>query len=221
MSLSGRNEKTKITSKKKRKSSSRRWLERQLNDPYVAEAEKKGYRSRAAFKLLELNEKFHFLKPGLKVLDLGAAPGGWSQIVVKIVGKNNVIAVDFLEMEPIAGVNFLQDDFLEEETFEKIKDILNGDVVDIVLSDMAPQTTGHQQTDHLRIMALAETAFDAAKDILKPGGTFVSKLFQGGGDPEFQKLLKASFKTVKNAKPPSSRKDSSELFIVAQGFRGE
>ena len=207
---------------RKRSHSSTQWLERQLNDPYVAEAKRLGYRSRAAFKLLQLDERFHLLGPGLRVLDLGAAPGGWTQIAVdrvrpESVGK--VVGLDILPMEPIPGATLLQADFLEDETPALLHDALGGQA-DLVLSDMAAPTTGHSGTDHLRIMGLAETAYDFAAKVLAPGGAFVCKLFQGGAERELLDRLKRDFATVRHAKPPASRSDSSETYLVAQGFRG-
>ncbi|HSK41018.1 MAG TPA: RlmE family RNA methyltransferase [Arenibaculum sp.] len=207
---------------RKRSHSSTQWLERQLNDPYVAEAKRLGYRSRAAFKLLQLDERFHLLGPSLRVLDLGAAPGGWTQIAVdrvrpESVGK--VVGLDILPMEPIPGATLLQADFLEDETPALLHDALGGQA-DLVLSDMAAPTTGHSGTDHLRIMGLAETAYDFAAKVLAPGGAFVCKLFQGGAERELLDRLKRDFATVRHAKPPASRSDSSETYLVAQGFRG-
>jgi 23S rRNA (uridine2552-2'-O)-methyltransferase len=202
-----------------RKASSNRWLERQLNDPYVREAKAKGYRSRAAFKLIALDDQFHFLKPGARVLDLGAAPGGWSQIAQQRVGaKGHVVAVDMLEMEPLAGVTVLCADLLDEATAKLLRDALGG-AADVVLTDMAAPTTGHRQTDHLRTAALLEAALDVAQETLKPGGAFVGKVFQGGATGELLKRLKATFKTVKHVKPPASRAESVELYLVALGFR--
>lgn len=199
---------------------SRRWLERQLNDPYVAEAKARGFRSRAAFKLLELDEKCGLLKPGLRVVDLGAAPGGWTQVAVQAVGpKGQVVALDILPMDPVPGATVLQADFTEAEAEAAVRAALRGPA-DVVLSDMAPNTTGHGATDHLRIMALAETALEAASAMLAPGGAFVCKLFQGGADKALLDRLKRDFAKVRHVKPPASRKESSEIYVVAQGFRG-
>ena len=204
---------------KKRTASSRQWIERQLNDPYVREAKDKGYRSRAAFKLLELDAKFRFLRKGARVLDLGAAPGGWSQVARARIGENGiVVAVDVLATEPIAGVTTIEADLLEPETLVQIKVALAGPA-DIVLSDMAAPTTGHRATDHLRTLALFEAALDAAEEILKPGGTFVGKVFQGGASGPLLARLKRDFSSVKHVKPPASRKESVELYLVAMGFR--
>jgi len=199
---------------------SRRWLERQLNDPYVAAAKARGFRSRAAFKLLELDEKCGLLKPGLRIVDLGAAPGGWTQVAVKAVGsKGQVVALDILPMDPVPGATVLQADFTEAPAEDAVRAALHG-MADVVLSDMAPNTTGHGATDHLRIMALAEMAIESASAMLAPGGAFVCKLFQGGADKALLDRLKRDFTRVRHVKPPASRKDSSEVYVVAQGFRG-
>jgi 23S rRNA (uridine2552-2'-O)-methyltransferase len=203
-----------------RKASSNKWLERQLNDPYVRAAKAKGYRSRAAFKLVALDDQFRFLKPGSRVLDLGAAPGGWSQIAQQRVGaKGRVVAADILEMEPLAGVTVLRADILEEAVPKLLREALGGPA-DVVLTDMAAPTTGHRQTDHLRTSALLEAALDVAQQALKPGGAFVGKVFQGGATGELLQRLKKSFATVKHVKPPASRAESVELYLVALGFRG-
>ena len=199
--------------------SSKRWLERQLNDPYVAAAKAKGYRSRAAFKLTELDARFHLLKRGGRVLDLGAAPGGWSQIAAERVGETGkIVAADILEMEPIAGVEFLQCDLLDAGAPEALKAALGGEA-DIVLSDMASPTTGHRETDHIRTLALFEAALDLAEDVLRPGGAFVGKVFQGGAANALLTRVKKRFAEVKHVKPPASRKESVELYLVATGFR--
>ena len=218
---SGRGEiRVKLKKTKSRTASSTKWLERQLNDPYVRAAREKGYRSRAAYKLIELDDQFHVLKSGMRVLDLGAAPGGWSQIAWQRVGaKGHVVAADILDMEPIAGVTFLRADLLEQATPVLLKDALGGPA-DVVLTDMAAPTTGHRQTDHLRTSALLEAALDVAEDTLKPGGSFVGKVFQGGATGELLQRLKKTFKTVKHVKPPASRAESVELYLVALGFRG-
>jgi len=200
--------------------SSKRWLERQLNDPYVQAAKTKGYRSRAAFKLLEMDAKFHLLKRGARVLDLGAAPGGWSQVAAARLGeKGKVLAADILEMEPIAGVEFLCCDFLDPETSEALKRALGGQA-DLVLSDMASPTTGHRPTDHIRTLALFEAALDLAEEVLKPGGAFVGKVFQGGAANNVLVRVKKRFADVKHVKPPASRAESVELYLVAMGFKG-
>ena len=207
----------------KRKLSSKLWLERQLNDPYVAQAKRDGFRSRAAYKLLEIDDKHHFLKPGITVVDLGAAPGGWSQIAAKRVGaadgKGKVVAIDLLEMPEIAGVSFTQLDFLADGAPEKLLAMIGGRA-DVVLSDMAANTTGHRKTDQLRILGLVEGAAAFAADVLNPGGTFVAKVFQSGADAALMTQLKHDFATVKHVKPASSRKDSSERYVLAMGFRG-
>src|SRR5580700_11568406 len=206
----------------KRKLSSKLWLERQLNDPYVAQAKREGYRSRAAYKLIELDDKYRFLKVGLTVVDLGAAPGGWSQIAAKRVGaadgKGRVVAIDLLAMPEIAGVSFAQLDFLKEDAPEKLLAMMGGRA-DVVLSDMAGNTTGHRKTDQLRILGLVEGAAAFAADVLNPGGTFVAKVFQSGADAALMAQLKRDFATVKHVKPASSRKDSSERYVLAMGFR--
>lgn len=206
-----------VKSAKGRSASSTRWLERQLNDPYVHQAKSKGYRSRAAFKLIELDEKFHFLKKGARVLDLGAAPGGWSQVAAARGAK--IVATDILDMEPIAGVEFIHADFLDLETPEKLKAALGGEA-DLVMSDMAAPTTGHRATDHVRTLALLEAALDITDEVLKPGGAFVGKVFQGGATGELLTRIKKSFRDVKHVKPPASRAESVELYLVAQGFKG-
>ena len=198
------------------KQSSRQWLTRQLNDPYVHAARKEGYRSRAAFKLLELDAKFHFLKSGARVLDLGAAPGGWSQVAA--AKGAFVVAADVLAMETIPGVTFFQADLTDAEVPAMLKDALGGPA-DLVLTDMAAPTTGHRATDHLRTTALAEIALEVAQDTLKPGGVFVAKVFQGGAAQALLDRVKKSFHSVKHVKPPASRADSVELYLVAMGFR--
>jgi 23S rRNA (uridine2552-2'-O)-methyltransferase len=218
-SAGSRNVPVRVKSAKGRSVSSTRWLQRQLNDPYVAEAKAKGYRSRAAFKLIELDDRFHFLKPGVRVLDLGAAPGGWVQVAQKRIGPQGaVVGADILEMEPIAGATLLQLDMLSEDAPDAIRAALGGPA-DVVLSDLAAPTTGHRATDHLRTVALFEAALELAEDVLVPGGTFVAKLFQGGAAPELLSRLRKSFRVVKHVKPPASRSQSVELYLVAQGFR--
>jgi 23S rRNA (uridine2552-2'-O)-methyltransferase len=202
------------------KPSSSRWLSRQLNDPYVAAAKAKGYRSRAAFKLIELDDKFHFLRPGARVLDLGAAPGGWSQVArARIGAKGAIVAGDVLQMEPINGVTVLTLDMLSAEAPGVIHAALGG-LADVVLSDMAAATTGHRETDRLRTVALFEAALEMAEEALKEGGVFVGKLFQGGATPELLNRLKQHFRAVKHIKPPASRNESVELYLVALGWRG-
>lgn len=201
-----------------RSPASQRWLARQLNDPYVAAARAQGWRSRAAFKLIELDERFHLLHPGQRVLDLGAAPGGWSQVAVKR-GAAVVVGVDLLPIEPLGGATFLQADITDPALPARLTALLGGPA-DLVLSDMAPNTTGHAATDHLRIVALAELALAVAVDMLAPGGAFVAKVFQGGAERAMLAEMKQLFTTVRHAKPPASRKESSELYVVATGFRG-
>lgn len=204
----------------KRSVSSKNWLERQLNDPYVAAAKEAGYRSRAAFKLLQLDEEFKLLKKGQAVIDLGAAPGGWTQIATSKIGASGkLVAIDILPMEPIANAILIHLDFLSDEAPRILTEKLGGKA-DLVLSDMAPSTTGHSPTDHLRIMAMAEMAADFAITLLKPGGAFVCKLFQGGAEKDLLNMLKLNFTKVRHAKPAASRAESSESYIVAMGFRG-
>ena len=207
----------------KRKLSSKLWLERQLNDPYVAQAKRDGWRSRAAYKLIEMDDKHHFLKPGLTVVDLGAAPGGWSQVAARRVGaadgKGRVIAIDLLEMPEIVGVTFAQFDFLDASAPDKLIALMEARA-DVVLSDMAANTTGHRKTDQLRIIGLVESAAAFAADVLRPGGTFIAKVFQSGADADLLAQLKRDFQTVRHVKPASSRQDSSERYVLATGFRG-
>ncbi|MGH6893304.1 MAG: RlmE family RNA methyltransferase [Dongiaceae bacterium] len=200
--------------------SSKRWLERQLNDPYVAEAKKQGYRSRAAFKLLQIDDKFHILKPGARVVDLGAAPGGWAQVAIDRVGeRGHVVGIDLLPMDSIPGADLIQMDFMSDAAPDELKRRLGG-LANVVMSDMAASSTGHAQTDHLKIMLLAETAYDFAKDVLSSNGVFIAKVLQGGATDELLKLLKRDFTEVKHVKPPASRSDSAEIYVVALGFRG-
>jgi 23S rRNA (uridine2552-2'-O)-methyltransferase len=207
----------------KRKHSSKLWLERQLNDPYVVQAKRDGYRSRAAYKLLEIDDKYHLLKPGQTVVDLGAAPGGWSQIATKRVGaadgRGKVIAIDLLEMGEIPGVLFAQLDFHANDAPEKLREMMGGRA-DVVLSDMAANTTGHRKTDQLRIVGLVEIAVAFACEVLNPGGAFLAKVFQSGADSELVAQLKRDFATVRHVKPAASRQDSSERYVLATGFRG-
>lgn len=204
-------------------SSSQKWLQRQLNDPYVARAKREGWRSRAAYKLIEIDEKVKLLRPGLRVVDLGAAPGGWSQVAARKVGveegRGKVVAIDLLEIDPIPGVDFAQLDFLKDDAPERLKAMLGGEA-DLVLSDMAANTTGHRATDHLRIIGLVELAIDFARQVLAPGGGFVAKVFQGGTENALLAELKRDFTTIKHVKPQASRADSAELYVVATGFRG-
>ena len=207
---------------KGRKLSSKLWLERQLNDPYVARAKREGLRSRAAYKLAEIDDKARFLKKGARVIDLGAAPGGWSQVAAKRVGapdQGRVVGIDLLAMDPLPGVEFTQLDFLDPSAPEKLKAMLGGRA-DVVLSDMAANATGHRKTDHIKIVALVEAAAEFAREVLAPGGTFLAKVLQGGAEVALLAALKRDFKTVKHVKPPSSRSDSAELYMLATGFRG-
>jgi len=212
-----------VRAKGKRKQSSKLWLERQLNDPYVALAKREGFRSRAAFKLKEIDDKYKLLKPGMAVIDLGAAPGGWSQIAARRVGsadgKGRVVAIDLLEMDEVPGVQFAKMDFLDADAPEKLRDLLGGGA-DIVLSDMAANTTGHRKTDQLRIVGLVEAAAAFACEVLKPGGTFLAKVFQSGADAQLLARLKQNFATIRHVKPAASRQESSERYLLATGFRG-
>ncbi len=211
----------KVRVKSKRKSqSSKLWLERQLNDPYVARAKREGFRSRAAFKLIEIDDKHHVLKGGARVVDLGATPGGWSQVAAKRVGaRGRVVAIDILEMDEIAAVTFARIDFLDPAAPDKLKDMLGGPA-DVVLSDMAANATGHRPTDHLKIMALVETAAEFAREVLNDGGAFLAKVIQGGTEASLLATLKRDFAVVKHVKPAASRSDSAELYVLATGFRG-
>lgn len=216
----GRSLSARLRTAKGRSPQSQRWLERQLNDPYVQAAKAAGYRSRAAFKLVELDEKFRLLKPGGRVVDLGAAPGGWTQVAVRKVGeRGRVVGLDLLPVDPVPGATILQGDFQDQAAERQVEEALGGRA-DLVLSDMAPNTTGHAATDHLRIMSLAELALDFALRVLAPGGAFVAKVFQGGSEKAFLETLKQRFAQVRHAKPPASRKDSAELYVVATGFKG-
>ncbi|TNC50434.1 RlmE family RNA methyltransferase [Rubellimicrobium rubrum] len=218
----------KVKTAKGRKLSSTLWLERQLNDPYVSRAKSEGYRGRAAFKLIELDDKFRFLVPGARVVDLGSAPGGWAQVAVPRVNalgekankpRGRVLGLDLQEVDPVPGAEIHQLDFLSDDADEKVKEWLGGQA-DVVMSDMAASASGHKQTDHIRIIALCEAAAELAFDVLSPGGTFVAKVLAGGAEGDLQKRLKQAFTKVENVKPPASRSDSSEKFVVASGFRG-
>jgi 23S rRNA (uridine2552-2'-O)-methyltransferase len=206
-----------------RTASSRRWLERQLSDPYVRRAKQEGYRSRAAYKLAEIDDKYRLLKPGSRVVDLGAAPGGWSQVAAKRVGaaagKGRVVAIDLLEMAPVPGVEFLHLDFLDPAAPGRLKELLGGPA-DLVLCDMAAPATGHRKTDHLRVVGLVEAAAEFAREVLAPGGAFLAKVIQGGTEASLLAELKRAFVTVRHVKPPASRADSAELYVLATGFRG-
>jgi 23S rRNA (uridine2552-2'-O)-methyltransferase len=219
----GRSLKTRVKTARKRSLSSTLWLERQLNDPYVARAKREGYRSRAAYKLIEMDDRYHLFKPGDRIVDLGAAPGGWSQIAAAHVkakeGKGKVVAVDLLDMEPVDGVEFAVKDFNDPDAPEFIKEMLGGHA-DGVMSDMAANATGHRATDHLRIVALAELAADFACDVLAEGGFFIAKVLQGGTEGQLLTRLKRDFSTVRHVKPAASRAGSAELYVLATGFRG-
>lgn len=219
MSRSGRDPGERLKTAKKRTTSSARWLTRQLNDPYVKKAKADGYRSRAAYKLIELDEKFEILKGATRAVDLGIAPGGWSQVLRLKCPKAAVVGIDLLPTDPIEGVTIFQMDFMADEAPAALEQALDGPP-DLVLSDMAANTVGHKQTDHLRTMGLVETAADFAIQTLAPGGTFVAKVLAGGTDTQLLALLKKHFSSVKHAKPPASRKDSSEWYVIAKGFKG-
>ena len=223
-SRGGRQIKQRLRTAKKRTPSSQRWLERQLNDPYVQRAKAEGYRSRAAFKLLEIDDKHKLLKPGLRVVDLGAAPGGWCQVAAKRTGSTDadplVVGIDYLGMEPLAGVVLLEKDFLDDDAPDALRAALGGHEADLVLSDMAAPTTGHKKTDHLRIMHLCEVALEFAREVLAPGGAFLAKVFQGGTEHTLLADLKRDFSAVMHVKPGASRSDSAELYVLAKGFRG-
>jgi 23S rRNA (uridine2552-2'-O)-methyltransferase len=220
----GRSLKTRVKTARKRSLSSTLWLERQLNDPYVARAKRDGYRSRAAYKLIEMDDRYHLLKPGTRIVDLGAAPGGWSQIAADRVkakeGRGKVVGVDLLDMEAIPGVEFAVKDFNDDDAPDFIKSMLGGEA-DGIMSDMAANATGHKQTDHIRIVALAELAADFATDVLAQGGFFVAKVLQGGTEGQLLARLKRDFAAVRHVKPAASRADSAELYVLATGFRGK
>ncbi|MBX3508506.1 RlmE family RNA methyltransferase [Parvibaculum sp.] len=226
ISGSARAMKVRVKTARKRSNSSARWLERQLNDPYVHAAKREGFRSRAAFKLMEIDDRYHLLKPGARVVDLGCAPGGWCQVAAKRVKSDGaspragrVIGIDYLETEPVPGAIILQMDFLDEGADERVKEVLDGEA-DVVLSDMAAPTTGHKQTDHLRIMHLCEVAAQFAIEVLAPGGAFLAKVLRGGTENELLALLKQHFSIVRHVKPEASRADSAEMYVLAQGFKG-
>lgn len=226
ISGSARAMKVRVKTARKRSNSSARWLQRQLNDPYVHAAKREGFRSRAAFKLMEIDDRYHLLKPGARVVDLGCAPGGWCQVAAKRVKSDGaspragrVIGIDYLETEPIPGAIILQMDFLDEGADERVKEALDGEA-DLVLSDMAAPTTGHKQTDHLRIMHLCEVAAHFAVEVLAPGGAFLAKVLRGGTENELLTLLKQHFSIVRHVKPEASRADSAEMYVLAQGFKG-
>ena len=219
----GRSLKVRVRTKGKRTAASAQWLERQLNDPYVARAKREGFRSRAAYKLLEIDDKYALLKPGMRIVDLGAAPGGWAQVAANrtgsVDGRGRVIGIDLLNIEPLPGVEFAVMDFLNENAPERLKQMLGGEA-DGVMSDMAANTTGHRKTDHLRIVAIAELAAHFASEVLSPGGFFVAKVFQGGTEGDLLAQLKRDFAVVRHVKPQASRAGSAELYVLATGFRG-
>lgn len=216
--------KVRVKSSRGRTTSSQKWLQRQLNDPYVARAKREGWRSRAAFKLIEMDEKLHLLRRGMRVVDLGAAPGGWSQVAAKKIGvsegQGKIVAIDLLEMDPVTGVVFAQMDFLDPDAPERLLAMLDGQA-DVVMSDMAANATGHKKTDHLKIVALVELAAEFARQVLAPGGSFVAKVIQGGTEGALLADLKRDYSTVRHLKPAASRADSAELYLVATGFRGQ
>lgn len=216
--------KVRVKSARGRTTSSQRWLERQLNDPYVARAKAEGFRSRAAFKLLEIDEKYKFLKPGQRIVDLGAAPGGWSQVAARRIGlersdRATIVGIDLLEVDPMPGASFIKLDFLNEEAPGQLKALLGAEA-DVVMSDMAANATGHKKTDHLRIMGLAEAGVEFAREVLAPGGVFLCKVLRGGTEHTLLADLKRDFAQVRHVKPAASRPDSAELFVLATGFRG-
>jgi 23S rRNA (uridine2552-2'-O)-methyltransferase len=223
--VGGRRLKVSVKTGKGRTVSQKNWLERQLNDPYVHEARKQGFRSRAAFKLTEIDDKYKFLKPGGRIVDLGAAPGGWSQVAAKRVkaeeGKGKVVAIDMHGMDPIPSVTIFKKDFYDDDAAQLLIDALGGEKADCVLSDMAAHATGHRQTDHINIIALAEAGYDFARQVLKPGGTYLAKVLRGGTEGDLLKSMKKDFAKVAHVKPMASRDDSAELFVLAMGFRGE
>ena len=218
-----REKKVRVKPARRRPASSTRWLDRQLNDPYVAEARRLGYRSRAAFKLIEIDDRLRLLRPGQTVVDLGAAPGGWTQVALERTRAaetgGRVIALDRLEIDPVPGAEILLGDFQDAATLARLEQTLGGARADLVLSDLSPSTTGHRATDHLRIVTLAEDALAFAEGVLKPGGAFVAKVFRGGADADLLKRVRARFETVRHVKPPASRADSAETYLVALGFR--
>lgn len=224
MQFNSRPLKTHLKRDRKRSASSTKWLQRQINDPYVAEARRQGYRGRAAFKILQLNDKFHFFKPGKRVVDLGCAPGGWSQVAVRLVHATAenplVVGMDLLPADPIEGARLVQMDFTADGAADRLKELLGGHPADIVMSDMAANTTGNHAVDHLRIMGLLTAAYDFAVQVLAPHGTFIAKIFQGGTENEFLNRMKRDFVSVRHAKPDASRRDSSEFYVIATDFKG-
>lgn len=224
MKFNARPLKTHLKKARGRTKSSQQWLQRQINDPYVSEAHRLGFRGRAAFKIIQLDEQFHFFKPGKRVVDLGCAPGGWVQVAVKKVKSTPenplVIGIDLLPTNPVPGAKMIQMDFTDENAPNKLKELMDNHPADIVMSDMAANTTGLHELDHLRIMGLLEMAYDFARQVLNPGGVFIAKIFQGGTENQFLAQMKKDFSIVKHAKPDASRKDSSEFYVVATGFKG-
>ncbi|QDH17806.1 RlmE family RNA methyltransferase [Swingsia samuiensis] len=216
-SQTARNKTVFLKTARGRTTAQQRWLNRQLNDPYVAAARKQGWRSRAAFKLIEIDDRFKIIKPESRIIDLGAAPGGWSQVAIKR-GAAHIAGVDLLPIDPVHGADFIEGDFTDPDMPDRLKTILGGPA-DLVMSDMAPNTTGHAATDHLRIMGLAEGALDFAMHVLADGGTFIAKVFQGGTEHQMLNTMKHAFQSVKHVKPPASRKESKELYVIATGFR--
>ncbi|GBR71732.1 RlmE family RNA methyltransferase [Gluconobacter kanchanaburiensis] len=216
-SRTARNKTVSLRTARGRTTAQQRWLNRQLNDPYVAAARKQGWRSRAAFKLIEIDDRFKLIEAGTRIIDLGAAPGGWTQVAVKR-GAKHVVGLDLLPVDPVAGAEIIEGDFTDPEMPDRLKEMLGGPA-DLVMSDMAPNTTGHAATDHMRIMGLAEGALDFAFQVLAEGGGFIAKVFQGGSEKDILDLMKIAFSSVKHVKPPASRKESSELYVVATGFR--
>lgn len=221
--LTGRGKTVNVKTAKRREKGSTRWLQRQLNDPYVIEAQKQGYRSRAVFKIMQMDDKLNFLKPGQVIIDLGAAPGGWTQLAVERVNPTKtdglIVGLDILEMDDLPGALIFQKDFNDDDAPQTLIDAMGGRKADVVMSDIAPNTTGHKQTDHLRIMYLAELAWDFAKQVLNKDGTFIAKVFQGGAEKELLVDLKKHCKTIRHIKPEASRKESSEVYVVASGFK--
>lgn len=215
---------TRVKTARGRKKSSVKWLQRQLNDPYVQQAQRDGYRSRAAYKLIEMNEKLQVLKPGIHVVDLGAAPGGWMQVAADLCKAETsgsiIVGLDLIEIQPPAHTRFIQGDFTDDDAPEKLREHMGTEVVDVVLSDMAPNTTGHGATDHLRIMNLCEMAFDFALEVLKPNGAFIAKTLQGGTENQLLLRMKQHFRVVKHLKPKASRQDSAEMYVIATGYKG-
>jgi len=212
---------TRVRSARGRSNASTRWLQRQLNDPYVAKAQAAGYRSRAAFKLVELDDRFGLIKPASLIVDLGAAPGGWTQVAAERAPKGRIVGVDIQSIDPIPGAELLELDIYSDDAIRRIQAALGAERADVVLSDMAPSTTGHKRTDQLRIAGLADAAYDVARQMLAADGAFAVKVFQGGAPPELLAMLKRDFANVRHAKPPASRSDSAEMYLVASGFRGD